>query len=192
MDYFAVTLRDLLKDVEDFVVFDEKPATILVIAKSSSKDPSKIAQKIKEKIKKKTIRVCVVSYQKILNKNLFRKILLKGYSLKKNSFLHENFGLHVKTLLSYNLESLSHTQKTLFGYALKGRGKDKGVLGEVKGEVVGRNSIIFPAEFMRKVDEFFGFWKVPYSKRKIIETDVDNQQKKDKKQDLLIINKKKR
>ena len=88
-------------------------------------------------------------------------LLKKGYGSK--------LGFRLVALVTYSLENLNHSQKTLFGYALKGRTGQKGFLHRLKGEVVGRNNVLIPIENLDKIKEFFATWKVKYEVRKFVE-----------------------
>ena len=72
-------------------------------------------------------------------------------------------------MITYSLKSLNHSQKTLFGYALKGRTGQKGYLHRLKGEVVGRNNVLISIDDLDKMNDFFATWKVKYEVRKFIE-----------------------
>lgn len=74
-------------------------------------------------------------------------------------------------LITYSLENLNHSQKTLFGYALKGRTGQKGFLHSLNGEPVGRNNVMIPIENLNTIKEFFATWKVEYKVRKLIEVE---------------------
>ncbi len=106
------------------------------------------------------------------------KLLLDFSSTRHGRKIHEILGLEKHTLVTYNLESLNHSSKTLFGYALKGRGGEKGILGEVNGGTIGRNNVIVPEEGTKKINSFMDYWKVKYIMKAIY---VDIQQKEIKK-----------
>ena len=72
-------------------------------------------------------------------------------------------------LITYSLENLNHSKKTLFGYALKGRANQKGFLQNLGGEPIGRNSVLLPYENLEDIKEFFATWQVKYEVRRFIE-----------------------
>jgi len=72
-------------------------------------------------------------------------------------------------LVTYSLENLDHSKKTLFGYALKGRTGQKGFVHGINGEAIGRNNVLVPINNLDKIKEFFATWKVKYEVRKFIE-----------------------
>lgn len=72
-------------------------------------------------------------------------------------------------MATYSLENLDHSQKTLFGYALKGRTKNKGFIQSLDGEAVGRNNVLLPLQNLPQLKEFFATWKVDYEVRKFVE-----------------------
>ena len=71
---------------------------------------------------------------------------------KKESFI----------LVSYSLRKLKQSDKTRFGYALKGRGGDEGVINSLRGFTVGRNVLIIPLSSRREMKEFMGYWGVEF------------------------------
>ncbi|MBN1156297.1 hypothetical protein JXA85_01655 [Candidatus Woesearchaeota archaeon] len=117
----------------------------------------------------------IKSYFRLSDFPLRAKHLLDCHSARHGKTLHQVFGLERQFIITYGLESLGHSNKTLFGYALKGRGNDSGLLGEVNGSTIGRNSIILPEKGIEKIKEFMDYWKVTYATKQIF---VDIQQKK--------------
>ncbi len=72
-------------------------------------------------------------------------------------------------LITYSLTNLSHSDKTRFGYALKGRDGKSGISNLINGEPVGRNNILIPYNKLHEIIEFFLTWKVKYTVRRFIE-----------------------
>lgn len=83
--------------------------------------------------------------------------------------LRESISPKPVTLITYSLKTLNHSQKTLFGYALKGRSGKTGYLHLLKGETIGRNSILIPTGHVSEAKEFFSTWKVQYKSRRLIQ-----------------------
>jgi hypothetical protein len=79
------------------------------------------------------------------------------------------FSFRGVSMVTYSLTNLGHSKKTLFGYALKGRGKEGGFLEIIGGETVGRNNVLIPTEKLDKLKEFLGTWHVRYEVRNFIE-----------------------
>lgn len=133
------TLKEVIPSAIDLFAIEEKRQILVIL-----KDKESI-QKAREKLKKinTSFSISLVLLKDVLNNK--------------------------KVIITYSLENLDHTKKTLFGYALKGRGKEHGILKSVKGETLGRNNIILPAEKSSKIDEFLRYWKVSYTKRRVIE-----------------------
>lgn len=93
--------------------------------------------------------------------------LLDYTSARHKKPLYELLGLRRLLLLTYHLDHLDRSKKTLFGYALKGRDGKGGLLKELKGQVIGRNSILFPAEKEIAAKEFIDFWKAKHETREV-------------------------
>ncbi|MBS3119558.1 hypothetical protein J4475_01925 [Candidatus Woesearchaeota archaeon] len=85
-----------------------------------------------------------------------------GRSIQHGKSVASLLDIKSVALVSYDLKSLNHVQKTLFGYALKGRTKGQGILSEMKGRVVGRNSVLIPSQYLSRLQAFLKQWKVPY------------------------------
>ena len=73
------------------------------------------------------------------------------------------------SLFSYTLTHLTPSQKTLFGYALRGRGNAGGLIREFKGEIIGRNSFLIPASKEKEAIAFLLHWKAKYAKKELYE-----------------------
>jgi len=97
--------------------------------------------------------------------------MVSGTSLKHNKALLDFFTATKKIIVTYSLENLDHVKKTLFGYALKGRGKGTGFLQSLEGEPLGRNNIILPAKHHEELQQFMKYWKVEYTLKSIIEVE---------------------
>jgi len=146
-----------LDRAQDIVIL-ENECVVLVISNDFS-----IKNKInlELEVKKLNYTIKVIPPNKVMEKESIRDIL-NGYSLKNKSPYSKISGMTLKVLASYTLKNLTQSKKTMFGYALKGRKKGEGVLSELKGIVVGRNSVIVPKEGQIRLIEFFKFWEVYY------------------------------
>jgi hypothetical protein len=145
--------------------------SIVIVFHDNNPDSEKVLHEIKSFLK--------ISSTITLSR-LFSKagLFLDYHSEKHGKILYSLFGLEKQLLMTYSLESLSHSQKTMFGYALKGRGSENGILGELNGEIVGRNSLSLPLKGAESLKSFMAYWKVEFSMRTIY---VDIQQKRSKK-----------
>ena len=97
--------------------------------------------------------------------------LMHGFSIRQNKDMSEIFGLEKKAIVSYDLSSLGHSKKTIFGYALKGRGgksKAEGMLQNISGETIGRNSVLVPNRHLAKITEFLAFWDVKLTVKDVL------------------------
>ena len=94
----------------------------------------------------------------------------KAIDILKNQL---DLNIQSVTLVTYSLTNLNHSQKTLFGYALKGRTGQKGFVHSLRGEPVGRNNILIPSSKLDELKEFFATWKVNYQIRRFIELNGD-------------------
>lgn len=160
-------LKKLSRDTIDIILVEDKIINLYVILKEENKN---IINKIKRiaKNEKTDIVVKSILVNELLYSKDIKKILYNGLSLKKNKKISKIAKIESLVLVTYSLESLDHSKKTLFGYALKGRKNEKGLLGELKGIAVGRNNILVPYENLKNLEEFLKYWKVTYKGRKLL------------------------
>ena len=71
-------------------------------------------------------------------------------------------------LYTYNISSFGNLKKVKFVYALKGRGKEKGIVAKLGGEFLVNGCFIVPITNDKEMRDVFSLWKVDY-KRKLIE-----------------------
>lgn len=99
---------------------------------------------------------------------LYLNLIHEGYSVKFKQFLSKNLKTKSVVLITYSLKNLTHSKKTLFGYALKGREGKNGILQKMKGEAVGRNNILAPVEKLESFREFLKSWEVNYKMKRVL------------------------
>jgi len=163
-------LRALMEKHSDIydILYSDDSIHIVFRDKADTKD---ILNKFKLYIK-------VKSHLKLSEFIIKEKQFFSCYSTRHRRKIYALLGLEKLALVTYELKSLSHSSKTLFGYALKGRGKERGLLGELHGSIIGRNSIAVPERALNRLKEFIEYWKITYKIREIY---VDIQQKRRKK-----------
>ena len=164
MHEWQLLLKGIAKKSLDIVVLEEEKEIVIISGDARLKDE---AGRLLGK-KKPGFSVALVGAGQLLSKKVMQK-LLEGYSLKANAPFSSVLGMRKKVLVAYSLSNLSHSQKTIFGYALRGRENETGILGRLKGETAGRNCLLVPEENFGKAIEFFAFWKVKYSAKTIFE-----------------------
>lgn len=105
---------------------------------------------------------------KILKEPLFLTLLHEGVSCKNKKPFAEMLKTKSIMLVTYTLGNLNKSQKTLFGYALRGRTNSKGVLDKLGGETVGRSGFIIPVNNFEKIKELLNCWDVKFAVRRLI------------------------
>lgn len=142
---------------------------VLILFKNK-KENKKAINEIEKVLSKKKVKAGIsgVFLKDILDDTVLVKLIQDGFSIKNNKFVSESLGIKILFLITYDLKSLGHSKKTLFGYALKGRKGEKGFLGNIKGQAVGRNNILIPCEKIDEIKEFFETWNVDYSIQKFM------------------------
>ena len=166
-------LNGLKDNIIDIVLVENNITEIYVILeKENKKTINEIKQISKEE---KTIIKTILVNELLYNKDI-KKILYNGLSLKKNKKISEITDTRPLVLVTYSLENLSHSKKTLFGYVLKGRENEKGLLGELKGSVIGRNNVLVPYENLKNLEEFMKYWKISYKKIRCLFVDQNEKE----------------
>ncbi len=101
---------------------------------------------------------------------VYLSLIHEGFSVRHGDFINKKLKTESMLLVTYSLKNLTHSQKTLFGYALKGRKEGaKSILRESGGEAIGRNNILVPVEKSEKIRSFLDSWKkISYKTRRVI------------------------
>lgn len=156
---FNAELKAYKSEITDFI-YDETEKRCILLADSIKKNTLKaIKSKYNSwKFKQLAPKDILSSLQEILHYN----------STAKKETIESSLKLKKMLIINYKLDSLNKSKKTLFGYALKGRGKGKGVLQEAKGKPLGRSSIIVPYENTPELIEFLNYWSVPYERMEVL------------------------
>ncbi|MFH1849779.1 MAG: hypothetical protein ABH879_06350 [archaeon] len=155
-------------NVADVIEFPDRSFLVILISESRS------TRNAAGSILKGKVSFCTAS--RLLESELLPRAISEGHSLKRGKPVCRLLKTRSLCLVSYNLENLSHSRKTLFGYALKGRKGQEGTLDLLGGQPVGRSSVLVPLERIGDLREFMKYWGVRHSSRRIIEVGVDNQQ----------------
>ncbi len=174
-------LKNICKDkkIMDIILFGsyikekEKPKDVDVAIIFKEEDYNyidKINLKIKDIIQRYNLTAHI---QPLLIDNLFKEplyltLLHEGYSIKNNNYISKNLKTESYILITYALKNLNYSKKTLFGYALKGRTGKKGLLDQLKGKTVGRNSILVPTNKLESIKDFLNSWQIKYSIDRIL------------------------
>jgi len=158
------------KEVYDLLLYDSQEWLLL-------KQP--VEKSLLAQLKKRYRHVYTI--EELLGKGILFRVLSEGASvLRKKDYL-PLLGFTSSYLVTYSLQGLTHTDKTRFGYALRGRKPGEGLLHSLGARMSGRNSLIVPAIKLEVLQEFFSQWKVGFQTTRInIPTEksnlVDNQQ----------------
>ena len=170
-------LRDICKekDVIDIVLLGynkkEKASKInLAIVFKDRKAGNNLFLKVKAIFNKKQMKADITSLlaEDLFKDNLYLRLIQNGFSVKENKFISKALNTEMLILVTYDLKTLNHSKKTLFGYALKGRKGQKGFLDSLNGSVVGRNNVLIPVNRLDGLREFLQTWQVKYSIQKFM------------------------
>ena len=155
-------VRALISDVW----VDNKAKRVLILAREAS-----AATQVRRALK--THNLSYTTSVETLD-DAWQKGMLLGYAVGAESLLStktplQQLGGTAKAIVTYDLSGLDHVRKTQFGYALKGRGSQKGVLQKLKGSTLGRNSVIINAQHLGELEEFMRYWKARTTTQTLIE-----------------------
>lgn len=140
---------------------------IILSSKTTLNKKLELAQELKyslNKILKFKIDVKSIDLSDLIDPLFIARkaILAEGFSLTKKKNLAEIFGFEQFYLFSYNLNGLSHSEKVMFQYALKGRRGEKGLLKITKSEQLGKGVIKAPLQHSEEFKSFFEKNKINY------------------------------
>ena len=138
---------------------------LVIIFKDNNNHTKNILLKLKEIFNKKQLRANINSLlaDDLFKDSLHLRLIQNGFSIKENKLISKTLDVETLVLLTYDLKTLDHSKKTLFGYALKGRKGQKGFLDSLNGNVVGRNNVLIPINKLNELKEFLKTWQVKYS-----------------------------
>ena len=164
------------KEVIDIVLLGysgkEKASKIglAIVFKENNNHTKNILLKLKGIFNKKKVKADIISLlaDDLFKDPLYLELVQNGFSIKNNNLISKTLNAETLVLLTYDLKTLDHSKKTLFGYALKGRKGQKGFLDYLKGNAVGRNNVLIPINKLDELKEFFETWQVKYSIQKFM------------------------
>ena len=171
-------LREICKEKEvvDVVLlgYNRKEKTsnvgLAIIFKDNNSHTKNILLKVKDIFNKKQVKANIKSLlaDDLFKDSFYLRLIQNGFSIKENRFISKTLNVETLVLLTYDLKTLNHSKKTLFGYALKGRKGRKGFLGHLNGNAVGRNNVLIPINKLDELKEFLKTWQVKYSIQKFM------------------------
>lgn len=87
---------------------------------------------------------------------LLAVLMREGFSVGKNKFLFEIYGLEPVVLYKYSLKKLNPVQKVQFTRGIKS------ILKDTKGKILSRTVILVPLHKKIEFDEFLSTWNLFY------------------------------
>lgn len=149
----------------------EKPGDVDVIALFRDRNFEKM-EDILYSIKKigdglgLDIHVEPIIVDNVFGEKVYTSIIHEGFSIRFMKFVRDALNFRSYILFTYNLEGKKQSEKVRFSYALYGRKKGGGLLGALKGKVVGKSSILVPVEKQEAIKPFFVEWGVRYKEQR--------------------------
>jgi hypothetical protein len=170
-------LREICKEkgVIDIVLLGynkkEKASKInLTIVFKDKKAGNNLSLKVKEIFNKKQMKadIMLLLVDDLFKDILYLRLIQNGFSINQNKFIGNSLNTETLILVTYDLKTLNHSKKTLFGYALKGRKDQKGFLDSLNGNAVGRNNVLIPINELKELKEFLKTWNIKYYTQKFV------------------------
>ncbi len=158
-------LKEVAPLVSDILILEEDRLLVIII-KSKEK-----LEKIRKRVSsiKTGYKTRYVLSESLLKEKELIRYLSEGKSLLDDKPIMTRMNASEQAIVTYSLENLDHVKKTQFGYALKGRDSKSGVLKELKGKTLGRNSFILPKNNLLQAEDFLKHWNITYSTKRVIE-----------------------
>jgi len=155
MKNLAKKLKKLLNNdaIQDIILFgsaskgkiNPNDVDIAILLKKEMPDIKKIT---KECIPNADVQI--IGPYDIYNK-LFLTMIKEGFSVKKNSYLHDLYNIKPVKLYKYNLKQLTPSKKVMFERAIKSIGNIKRLSNSV---------ILVPIEHSGQFEEFLRHWQL--------------------------------
>jgi len=99
---------------------------------------------------------------------LVNALLREGYSIKNKKSLSETFKFSSRVLFTYNLSSLSASNKVKVVNALRGKKGKQGMVEKNNGEWIANQVFTVPLPADRLFEEFFNNFKMKYKKSYVL------------------------
>jgi hypothetical protein len=73
--------------------------------------------------------------------------------------------LKLLVLYTYNLKKEPKSKAVRFVYALKGRGKEEGIVARLNGKFLAPGCFIVPIKSDKEIQEVFKLWRIKFARR---------------------------
>lgn len=100
--------------------------------------------------------------------SLSRTILLEGKSLLSGKKMAENYKLTPRLLYCYDLSTEPASKKVRFVNLMRGRRGEEGIVARNLGEFISSSAFLMPIEKDKEIQEILDFWKIKYTRRKLL------------------------
>jgi len=89
-------------------------------------------------------------------------LLVEGYSLLRDKFLHEDLNASAYFLFKFSYSSLPQSEKMRFLYAYRGRNENPGLLKQTNSLELAPGVVLVPVGSVYKFKEFLSLWGLSY------------------------------
>lgn len=148
-------LKKLLenKEIIDIIVFGSKAKGKI---KPNDIDIAVVIRNKNSDIKKKIEDIVPGADVQLINledlyKNIFITLIKEGYSVKKETYLHNIYNLKPVKLYKYDLKQLTNSKKVMF---------ERGIKNIKKIERLSNRVVLVPVEVSAEFEDFLKQWKL--------------------------------
>lgn len=128
-----------------------KDVDIAIVVRDNT-EVAAVKSRVREFVKKSDIHI--VNIDSIYSP-LWLSLMKEGFSVERNCYLHEIYGIKPVVLYKYSLTKLTNVQKVQFERGLKN------VLGK-EGVYLTRSVILVPVTIKSSVEDFLKTWSIYY------------------------------
>ncbi|MDI6889078.1 MAG: nucleotidyltransferase domain-containing protein [Methanocellales archaeon] len=156
----AVKEKPIPKDIDIIVIFwhEDYPAI-----ESAIYDIRNIGKELN-----KNLHVEYIALENLFKEPVFLSLIHEGYSIREDRPIRDMLNTESCMLVTYNLKNLDQSEKTLFNFAMKGRGDKRGIFQEVGAKAVGRGSVLVPIDKFERFREFLDYWEIDYMAKRVM------------------------
>ncbi len=147
----------------------ERPNDVDIAVIIEEGDPFKMAFQFKTALEEAGFSAEELDVKGFLLKDLFDEnnlvgfaLLVEGYSLLSDKFLHERLNANAYFLFRFSYSSLPQSKKMRFLYAYRGRNGSGGVLQQTDSQEIAPGVVLVPVGTVYRFRKFLSLWGLSY------------------------------
>ena len=160
------------EEIIDIILFGsavkgkEKPRDIDLLVLFKTKKNLDLSYELRKRLERIDLNaeITAKSYKELFESSFIAReaILSEGYSLILQKFISAGFGYVNFVLFKYELIGFSKSERMRFYYSLYGRGKEDGMLKQLKAIKFSETILLCPINKEDMMKEYLGGWKIRY------------------------------